>query len=138
MIGAYLSAEAAAKRGTAQNRQNRNDADKAWCTMKPSLRRTIGAGAAALIILMAGAPLAGVAAQDAGWTHKARNAKTAPVPPPAAGGQPQKLPPRAPFTAADATVARVPGMPDARFWADSEPEFEKAMPPPHRPALNLP
>jgi len=105
--------------------------------MKPSLRRTIGAGVAALIVLTAGAPLADAAAQDAGRTHKARNAKTAPVPPPAAGAQPQKLPPRAPFTAADAAVAGIPGMPDARFWADSEPEFEKALPPQRGPWLVL-
>jgi Patatin-like phospholipase len=105
--------------------------------MKPSLRRTIGAGAAALIIWMAGAPLAGVAAQDAGRPHKARNAKTSPVPLPPAAAQPQKLPPRAPFTAADAAVAGIPGMPDARFWADSETEFEKALPPQRGPWLIL-
>jgi patatin-like phospholipase len=105
--------------------------------MKPSLRRTIGAGAAALIILIAGAPLAGIAAQDAGRAHKVRNAKTSPAPPPAAAAQPQKLPPRAPFTAADAAVAGIPGMPDARFWADSETEFEKALPPQRGPWLIL-
>jgi hypothetical protein len=96
--------------------------------MKHSLRRTIGAGAAVLIVLAAGAQVAGVAAQDAGRTHKARNAKTAPAPPPVTA-QPQKLPPRAPFTAADEAVAAVPGMPDARFWADSETDFENALPP---------
>jgi hypothetical protein len=53
--------------------------------MKHSLRRTIGAGAATLILLVASAPVAGVAAQDAGKPHKARaNTKTAPAPPPAA------------------------------------------------------
>jgi len=100
--------------------------------MKHSLRRTIGAGAAALILLMAGAQVAGVAAQDAGKSHKVRaNAKAVPAPPPAA--QLQKLPPRIPFTAADDAVAGVPGMPDARFWADSETDFEKALPPQRGP-----
>jgi len=102
--------------------------------MKHSLRRTIGAGAAALILLVAG--VAGVAAQNAGKAHQGRaNGKTLPAPPPAA--QPQKLPPRAPFTAADAAVAGVPGMPDARFWADSETDFEKALPPQRGPWLIL-
>jgi hypothetical protein len=106
--------------------------------MKHSLRRTIGAGAAALILLVADAPVAGVAAQDAGRPHKARaNGKTAPAPPPAAAAQPQKFPPRAPFTAADEAVASVPGMPDARFWADSETDFEMALPPQRGPWLVL-
>jgi hypothetical protein len=47
------------------------------------------------------------------------------------------LPPRAPFTAADAAVAAVPGMPDARFWADSETDFAKALPPQRGPWLIL-
>jgi len=106
--------------------------------MKHSLRRTIGAGAATLILLVASAPVAGVAAQDAGKPHKARaNTETAPAPPSAAAAQPQKLPPRAPFTAADEAVAGVPGMPDARFWADSETDFEKALPPQRGPWLVL-
>jgi Patatin-like phospholipase len=105
--------------------------------MKHSLRRTIGAGAAALILLAAGALLTGVAAQDAGRTQKARsNSRTVPPPPPAAA-QPQKLPPRAPFTAADEAVATVPGMPDARFWADSESDFAKALPAQRGPWLIL-
>jgi predicted acylesterase/phospholipase RssA len=106
--------------------------------MKHSLRRMIGAGAAALILLAAGAQLAGVAAQDGGKSHKARtNTKTAPPPPPTAGAAPQKLPPRTSFTAADDAVAAVPGMPDARFWADSETDFEKALPPQRGPWLIL-
>ncbi len=97
--------------------------------MKHSLRRTIGAGAAALILLAAGAHEI-VVAQDAGRLQVARtHAKTPPAAaaPPAASAQP-KLPPRAPFTATDDAVASVPGMPDARFWADSETDFEKALP----------
>jgi predicted patatin/cPLA2 family phospholipase len=114
------------------------DADKARWTMKPSLRGTIFAGAAALIVLTAGAQLGGLAAQDAGRTHQGRSAKPAPSPPPtSAAAQQQKLPPRAPFTAADAAVAGVPGMPDARFWADSETEFAKALPQQRGPWLIL-
>src|SRR5215472_13341829 len=79
--------------------------------MKYSLRRTIGAGAAALILLTAGAQLADLAAQDAGRTQRARsNPRAAPAPPPPAATKPQKLPPRIPFTAADEAVAAVPGM----------------------------
>jgi Patatin-like phospholipase len=105
--------------------------------MKRIFRRTICAGAAALILLAAGAH-GTVIAQDTGKAHKARaNGKTSPAPPPAATAQPQKLPPRAPFTAADDAVASVPGMPDARFWADSETDFEKALPPQRGPWLIL-
>jgi predicted patatin/cPLA2 family phospholipase len=106
--------------------------------MKHSLRRTIAAGAAALILLAAGAPMGGVAAQDAARTHKARTTtRPSPPPSPAPTGLPQKLPARAPFTAADQAAARVPGMPDARFWADSESDFEKALPPQRGPWLIL-
>ena len=103
--------------------------------MKRSFRRTICAiAAAACFLAVSGMQHGDVAAQNAGKAHKARgNAKTAPAPPPVAAGQPQKLPPqkfppRAPFTAADDAVAGVPGMPDARFWADAETDFEKALP----------
>jgi hypothetical protein len=40
----------------------------------------------------------------------------------------QQLPPRIPFTAAEDAVAKIPGMPDARFWADSEADFKNALP----------
>jgi hypothetical protein len=105
--------------------------------MKRFLRRTICAGAAALILLTAGAH-GTVVALDVGKSHKARaKGKTPPALPPAAVAPPQKLPPRAPFTAADDAVASVPGMPDARFWADSETDFEKAMPSQRGPWLIL-
>ncbi len=48
-------------------------------------------------------------------------------PPPAATTQPQ-LPPRVPFTAAEDAASVVPGMPDARFWADSQADFKEALP----------
>ena len=100
--------------------------------MKRFLRRTICAGAAAIFLLAAfGTQVGNVAAQDRGRPHKSRatDKPVPPPPPPAAAAQPQKLQPRAPFTAADEAVAGVPGMPDARFWADSETDFAKALPP---------
>jgi Patatin-like phospholipase len=105
--------------------------------MKRIFRRTICTGAAALILLAAGAHGI-VVAQDAGKAHKARvNGKTPPAPSPAVAAPQQKLPPRAPFTAADDAVASIPGMPDVRFWADSETDFEKALPPQRGPWLIL-
>ena len=105
--------------------------------MKHSIRRTISAGAAALILLAAGAH-GTVVAQDTGRSHQPRaNGRTPAAPLPPAAAQPQKLPPRAPFTAADAAVAGLPGMPDARFWADSETDFAKALPPQRGPWLIL-
>jgi predicted acylesterase/phospholipase RssA len=59
------------------------------------------------------------------------------VAPPGAAAQQSKLPPRTPFTAADDAVAAIAGMPDARFWADSVPDFEKALPPQPGPWLIL-
>ena len=41
---------------------------------------------------------------------------------------PPQLPPRTPFTAAEDAAAVVPGMPEARFWADSAAEFNNALP----------
>jgi hypothetical protein len=51
----------------------------------------------------------------------------APAPPAAAAGVP-KPPPRTPFTAADDDAAVIPGIPDARFFADSQADFAKALP----------
>jgi hypothetical protein len=39
-----------------------------------------------------------------------------------------KPPPRAPFTAADDAVAQIPGIANARFFADSVADFQKALP----------
>jgi hypothetical protein len=123
------------KNGSQQKLKQQYDADKAWCTMKRPFRkrssrirffrRTICAGAAAVILFAAsGAQYGNVAAQDRGQPHKSRttdkNVPSPPAPPAsAATGQTQKLPPRAPFTADDDAVAGIPGMPDARFWAES-------------------
>ncbi len=48
-------------------------------------------------------------------------------PPTVAPKQPE-IPPREPFTAAEDAAAAIPGMPDARFWADSEADFKAALP----------
>jgi predicted acylesterase/phospholipase RssA len=50
----------------------------------------------------------------------------APPAPPAVQGK--QLPPRAPFTAEEDAVAGIPGMPDARFFADSTADFTNALP----------
>jgi predicted acylesterase/phospholipase RssA len=47
------------------------------------------------------------------------------APPPV---QAKQLPPRTPFTAAEDAVASIPGIPDARFFADSTADFNKALP----------
>jgi Patatin-like phospholipase len=39
-----------------------------------------------------------------------------------------ELPPRVTYTAAEAVHAVIPGMPDARFWGDSETDFKAALP----------
>jgi predicted acylesterase/phospholipase RssA len=51
--------------------------------------------------------------------------------PPAHAGAPtaaQPLPPRTPFTAAEDATAVVPGIPEARFWADSTADYKNALP----------
>ena len=53
--------------------------------------------------------------------------------PPAKAGPP----PRVPFSAKDEEAAVIPGIPDARFWANSEREFVKALPPQKGPWLAL-
>jgi predicted acylesterase/phospholipase RssA len=55
---------------------------------------------------------------------------------PAVVAQP-KLPARTPFTMEDDAVAAIPGMPDARFWADSTADFAKALPAQPGPWLAL-
>src|ERR1700675_3499021 len=85
-------------------------------------------------------PSAPSAAQPAPAQNRSAHArKTAPAKPPAAALQPQakQLPPRIPFTAADEVAATIPGMPDARFWADSVADFTAALPPQPGPWLAL-
>src|SRR6202050_2957683 len=63
-------------------------------------------------------------------------AKPEPAPPPAASSQ-KELPPRVPFTAAEDAVATIPGIPDARFWADSQADFKNTLPADPGPWLAL-
>jgi predicted patatin/cPLA2 family phospholipase len=104
--------------------------------MDPTVRWIIGMCAATA--LLTGVPfvpapsLFAVAAQAQGARHHAvghasGSAKKPAAAPAVAGGQP-KFPPRTPFTAADDAIAAIPGIPDARFWADSQSDFAKALP----------
>src|SRR5580704_15642151 len=100
--------------------------------------------AAALLAvpLLVPAPLRAQPAADqyrSAPAHKAAAPKGAPAKAPAAQPQPQakQLPPRIPFTAADEVAATIPGMPDARFWADSVADFTAALPPQPGPWLAL-
>jgi len=63
-------------------------------------------------------------------TKKIETTKQAP------GRKPQP-PARIEFTAADEAVAQIPGMPDARFFADVLPDFQRALPPQEGPWLIL-
>jgi predicted patatin/cPLA2 family phospholipase len=128
------------------------DAGTACWTMKRSLRRAICTCAAVAVLVAAfGAQQSQLAAQNLSNGSKSRahgnangnahgnahaHGKTSPALAPLARA-PQKLPARTPFTAAEDAVAIVPGMPDARFWADSEDDFARALPPQRGPWLIL-
>ena len=58
----------------------------------------------------------------------ARDKKGRNEPPPIPALPPAQLPPRTPFTPAEDAAAVVPGIPEARFWADSAAEFANALP----------
>ncbi len=111
--------------------------------MNHSTRWTISTCAAATVLaatfsLLPQGSIAAATAQAQSARHQVgARAKKAPAKPPVAAAQQPKLPPRVPFTAADDAVAAIPGMPDARFWADSVPDFEKALPPQPGPWLIL-
>ena len=115
--------------------------------MNPPARWTISTCAAATVLaatfsLLPQGSFAAATAQVQSAHHQVGvRAKKAPakptVAPPGATAQQSKLPPRTPFTAADDAVAAIAGMPDARFWADSVPDFEKALPPQPGPWLIL-
>src|ERR1700729_3802469 len=93
--------------------------------------------AALLVVPLLVPPLLG--AHPAAQYRSPPARKAAPAKPPAAQPQPQakQLPPRIPFTAADEVAAAIPGMPDARFWADSVADFTAALPPQPGPWLAL-
>ena len=72
-------------------------------------------------------PQGGPSAKVATPRHAARTRKPASQPAAAPATQPE-LPPRVPFTAAEDAAAVIPGIPDARFWADSATDFIAALP----------
>jgi predicted acylesterase/phospholipase RssA len=117
-----------------------------------STLRAAGSSLAALVLALAATftftpvtitPFSSASAQEAGRPAaphpggvRARPGR-APSRAPAAAAQPKPLPERTPFTMDDDAVAAVPGMPDARFWADSTTDFAKALPTQPGPWLAL-
>src|SRR6202790_4907342 len=98
---------------------------------------TVAALLAAPLVLPPSAPLSAkpAAAQNRSTpAHKRAPAKQPALPP---HPQAKQLPPRIPFTVADEVAAAIPGMPDARFWADSVADFIAALPPQPGPWLAL-
>ena len=103
---------------------------------------TAAALLAAPLVMPPSAPSAAQPAVDqyrSAPAHRAPAHKGAPAKQPAAQPQPQakQLPARISFTAADEVAAAIPGMPDARFWADSVADFTAALPPQPGPWLAL-
>ena len=91
-----------------------------------NMTRWYACTAAALVAasLIVSSVVPSVAAQSRSVAHT----KKAPAKPAVAAPQPPQLPPRIPFTAAEQAKAVIPGMPDARFWADSIDDFKAALP----------
>jgi predicted acylesterase/phospholipase RssA len=103
-------------------------------TSKPWSRRSF-ACAAALSAALLSLQFAGAAAyaqslkaKPSGAHAKPQGTATGTPQAPAPAAPAPKFPPRTPFTAADDAVATIPGMPDARFFADSIDAFKKALP----------
>ena len=99
-----------------------------WCAVPPSIAGQSGAAARDAAALSAQSKKK--AAKKKGKADKGGDAAK-----PSAGSD--GPPPRTPFTAADQKAAAVPNMPDARFWADSESEYLRALPPKPGPWLIL-
>lgn len=109
-------------------------------TMRTSRSTTVlacaGAALAAVLTLQF-APLVGGTAAYAQSAKQKPSAKQQGATQSTTNGTPQapapavpasKFPPRPPFTAADDAAAAIPGMPDARFFADQTDAFAKALP----------
>src|SRR5579875_2591655 len=110
---------------------------------KPSrwtIRATAGLLSASLVILPGsvavataapafdqGAPVSGPRAQRPSQP-RAKRPPPANVAPPSAASATKELPPRIPFTAQEDATAVIPGIPEARFWADSVVDFKNALP----------
>jgi predicted acylesterase/phospholipase RssA len=69
--------------------------------------------------------------------HRAARAKKPANPPTAAATAQPELPPRVPYTAAEAAAAVIPGIPEARFFADAVTDYTAALPPQLGPWLIL-
>ncbi len=118
--------------------------------MTTRMRWTLGAAAVILstpLVLACGARaqaqgLSPVQSASAAQTllkvrDAARGAKRAAPPEAATTSSQTQLPPRIPFTAAEDAISIVPGIPEARFWGDSETDFKEALPPKPGPWLIL-
>jgi predicted acylesterase/phospholipase RssA len=113
--------------------------------MNKFMRWTVSAGAAAAMLaapLLAPPGLSFTTAtaqtqRASGPGHTRRVARKTPAAPAPAAAQAPKLPSRVPFTAADDAAAVIPGMPDARFFADSTADFNQALPSQPGPWLAL-
>ncbi|MDE2284168.1 MAG: patatin-like phospholipase family protein [Hyphomicrobiales bacterium] len=102
------------------------------------MRSIIGAAGALLaasLLLSPELPYASGAAQAQAVNSQPRAKRggtatghTKPAAPGPAPSTSKQLPPRIPFTAAEDAAAAVPGIPDARFWADSETDYANALP----------
>jgi hypothetical protein len=75
--------------------------------------------------------------ERSGRTSQKGSAKKAPKKAPSAKAEKPTIIPRQEFTAADQAAAVIPGIPNARFWADSPQEFLRALPPTPGPWLVL-
>jgi hypothetical protein len=109
--------------------QSESNLPSSWDThliMTNRARRTICTCIA--FTLLAAASLAPALAQTAQHPAAPPPKKPAAAVPPATAAQLPKPPPRTPFTAADDDAAVIPGIPEARFFADSQADFAKALP----------
>ncbi|MET0867924.1 MAG: patatin-like phospholipase family protein [Pseudorhodoplanes sp.] len=113
-------------------------------------RETRGFGAAAAVILAGLLALWGVTdatssvspvRDDSAITSQSKKKKAAKTPaknaPAAKSAKPEGPPPRTPFVAADQELAAIANIPNARFWADSEAEYMRALPTQRGPWLIL-
>ncbi len=112
--------------------------------MSLQMRSIVGATAALLLaslLLPAGLPCGAGTAQAQAVNSQPRakrgGAPAANVQPAPAPSASKELPPRVPFTAAEDAVAVIPGIPNARFWADSETDYANALPTQSGPWLIL-
>jgi predicted acylesterase/phospholipase RssA len=104
--------------------------------MNMSASRTMCVATALLsVLILAPAVAPPATAQGTGHPRSIRpreavhaRPRKVPSPPPLAAVNPKQLPPRTPFTAAEDAGATIPGMPEARFWADSTTDFNNALP----------